>query len=329
MPKITKKAKVKEVEKLDEAKQSPTVVYIADRDLLGKLASTDLVNISKSFNVKIDTKGERFTITSNEINDCRKAAIVLEKLFDAFDRNFDIQDSDIDELITSLLPKPLAGSKYRGLYKTWKGEEFSPRTENQELAIKMIKNKTISVLYGSSGSGKSFLANLLALKFLEDGRYDKIIIVRPLSTVGAGIGFLPGSELEKIQPYNSPVTEAFINILGDKNYEQYIKDKKIVFTPVSFTRGQNFSDAIIIIDEAQNLSKHEILTLLTRICQNTKVIITGDRSQSDIKSSKPEKSGLEWVVELLKDIDDVGMVKFGLQDIQRHKLVGEIIRAFE
>ena len=108
-----------------------------------------------------------------------------------------------------------------------------------------------------------------------------------------------------------------------------MKDRKIVFTPVSFTRGQNFSDAIIIIDEAQNLSKHEILTLLTRICQNTKVIITGDRSQSDIKYSKPEKSGLEWVVELLKDVDDVGMVKFGLQDIQRHKLVGEIIRAFE
>jgi len=329
MPKITKKAKVKEIEKVDEVKQPPIVIYVADRDLLGKLASSDLVNISKSFNVKIDTKGERFTITSNEINDCRKGAIVLEKLFDAFDRNFDIQDSDIDELISSLLPKPLAGSKYKGIYKNHKGEDFSPRTENQELAIKMIKNKTISVLYGHAGTGKSKLSVCMSLKMLDDGRYDKIIVVRPMITVGNAIGYLPGNLDEKYGVYVSPIAETFLEMLGERGYEQKLKENKILYTPVGFVRGGNFENAFIIIDEAQNLSKHEILTLLTRICHNTKVCITGDRSQSDIKSSKPEKSGLECVVELLKDVDDVGMVKFGLQDIQRHKLVGEIIRAFE
>ena len=141
------------------------------------------------------------------------------------------------------------------------------------------------------------------------------------------MGFLPGDIDEKYMPYASPITDALIDYIGEIELENMIRMKKIIFSPVALTRGANFQNAYVMIDEAQNMSKVEILTLLTRICYNTKIVATGDESQSDRKSS--EKSGLHWMTERMADMEDVGFVKMNKSDIQRHKMVGEIITAFE
>lgn len=331
MARPIKKEKIKDVSKTEEPK-IPSVFFVADRELLPKLYSEDLVKIKKAFNVSIDVKNERFTITSDNIDNCRKAVTILEKLFDWFDNDLDIQEEDIDQEIAELLPKPYKDSKYKGIFKTYKGEELSPRTKNQEEIVRNIKNKKITILSGKAGTGKTHISVMMALKFLDDNRYDKIIVIRPMVTVGANgnaLGFLPGSEAEKTSPYSQAITQLFVDMIGSFEFEKRVKEEKIVFTSLSLIRGCTFNNAIVILDEAQNTTKHEILTVLTRLNYSTKLIITGDESQKDINDKKSSESGLSCCVKLLKEIEGIGFVEMKIEDIQRDKIIGEIIRAFE
>jgi phosphate starvation-inducible PhoH-like protein len=210
--------------------------------------------------------------------------------------------------------------------------DISPRTENHDAIVQTIKTNTITVLHGCAGSGKSLFSLIMGLKYLKDNRFDKIILLRPFSTVGKSVGYLPGDLSEKYMPYASPLSSALVELIGEKEYENLVNTKKLCFEPISMTRGANFKNAYIIMDEAQNTTKTEILTLLTRICYNTKFVITGDTSQDDrvINRATPaEKSGLEYAIERLADNSEIGFVKMVKADIQRNKIVGDIIDAFE
>lgn len=304
-----------------------SVYYYADKDLLSKIYAEDITRIKKAFQVRIDLDDDKFTITSPCLEHCRKSAIVLERMFNIIDQFDSITEEELTGLISALNYRPLEGTKYRNIYTTPLGDNISPRTENQELLIKGIRNNVITVVHGCAGTGKSKLSLVMGLKYLEENRYDKIIIVRPMVTVGASLGFLPGGIAQKYGPFTSPLFEALSDMIGEREVEAKVKAKKIEFAPVGFTRGANFQNAYIIIDEAQNLSKVEILTLLTRVGYNTKIVVTGDESQTDRRSS--ERSGLEYCVERLKDIEDVGFVKMTIKDVQRHRIVSEIIQGFE
>jgi len=304
-----------------------SVYYFADEENLKGLYIEDITRIKKSFQVRIDISDNKFTIQSPNLDNCRKAAIVLEKMFNTIDKFGEITDEELETYISSLHFVPLNGTKYKNIYTTVNGENISPRTDNQELLVKNIKNNVITVVHGCAGTGKSKLSIVMGLKYLDENRFDKIIIVRPMITVGAALGFLPGGINQKYGPYTGPIHEALVDMIGEKELEAKIRAKKIEFAPVGFTRGANFQNSYIIIDEAQNLTKVEALTLLTRIGYNTKIVITGDESQSDRRSS--ERSGLDYCVERLSDLDGIGFVKMLKKDIQRHKLVNDIINGFE
>ena len=304
-----------------------SVYYFAEKDLLADLRIEDITRIKKSFQVRIDIDDDKFTITSTNIENCRKAVIVLEKMFNTIDEFGDVTEEEMKSFIAALTSKPFEGTKYKHVYTTVDGDNISPRTENQESLIRNIRKNVITVVHGCAGTGKSKLSIVMGLRYLEENRFDKIIIVRPMITVGASLGFLPGGIAQKYGPYTSPLHEALVEMLGEKDVESKIRSKKIEFAPVGFTRGANFQNAYIIIDEAQNLSKVETLTLLTRIGYNTKIVITGDESQTDRKSH--DKTGLEYCVERLKDVDGIGFVKMTSKDVQRHRLVSEIIDGFE
>lgn len=304
-----------------------SVYYFAEKELLVDLRIEDITRIKKSFQVRIDIDDDKFTVTSTNIENCRKAVIVLEKMFNTIDEFGDVTEEEMKSFIAALTFKPFDGTKYKHIYTTPEGDNISPRTENQESLIRNIRKNVITVVHGCAGTGKSKLSLVMGIKYLEENRFDKIIIVRPMITVGASLGFLPGGIAQKYGPFTSPLHEALVEMLGEKDVESKIRSKKIEFAPVGFTRGANFQNAYIIIDEAQNLSKVETLTLLTRIGYNTKIVITGDESQTDRKSS--DKTGLEYCVERLKDVDGIGFVKMNSKDVQRHRLVSEIIDGFE
>jgi phosphate starvation-inducible PhoH-like protein len=323
------KTKIKTAPKKEELDKISSVTFVGDSELVAEILPEDLTKIRKAFGVSIENKSDKFYISSDNIENCRKAASVLEKLFDLLDSEIAFEDEDVDRLILELLPKPFPGTKYKGFFTTFDGKEISPRTLNQEKIIHTIKNKTISVIHNYAGTGKTKLALIAALKFIFDGRYDKLIVVRSTQTVGKEMGFLPGNLDEKFGAYVSPIVDTLHELLGEKKFEEMVASKKIVFSPIAFFRGVNIENSIMMIDEAQNTTKHEILTLLTRLGTLSKIIITGDSNQNDFKDTKIEKTGLDCVIEYLSDLEDVGFVEMKLEDIQRNKLVGQIISAFE
>lgn len=307
------------------------VRYIANPDLVEQITSTDLMKIKKSFGVALNVRGNLFDI-SGDISDCRKAASILEKIFDWIDCELDIQDDDIDCLISEYLPKPYDKTKYKSFYTTHDGKEISPRTKNQERLLHHINNKQITIAHGCAGTGKTALSIASALKFLEHNRFKKLVVLRPSVTVngnGNGLGFLPGDVDEKTFPYNSAIIQIFLDYLGEDKYNSFVREKKIVFESIALIRGATFDDSVVLIDESQNFTRHEIFTILTRIgATSCKVIISGDSSQSDVKNKK-EKNGLEVCVEKLKEMDFVGIAKMEDVDIQRSKIVVDIVNAFE
>lgn len=282
--------------------------------------------LENDFRVKIETK-TNVAFISGEIKNSRKVACILEKIHDWVDNEYEVAIDDVQELIEEYNEVSTFDTKYKYLFTTFDGKPISPRTKNQELIVDTILNKQISVIGGVAGGGKTFFSILMGLKFIEDGRFDNMIICRPLVSVGGkdDIGFLPGELDQKIFPYNSVIYNCLDLILGEATVQAYIKEKKIIFSPISFMRGSTLN-SYIVLDETQNISLLELKTLMTRLGLTSKLVCTGDISQKDIKSNT---NSLEFLEQKLKGMDYIGFVKMVKADIQRNKIVGDIIDAFE
>lgn len=324
------KKEKKVIQKTEEIK-IPTVFFYIDSKISKLIFEPDLDKIQNSFNVEIvEEKGRqsKYTITSNDIRNCRKACSVLEKIAGLLDRNIEPTDADIDEFISDLSPKPFKETKYKGFFRTYKNEDISPRTENQEKILDCIKNNSISIISGKPGTGKTKLSCAFALNLLNNNRFESFRIIRSITQVSKDYGFVPGSKEEKLQDFYGPIYSILSDLISDVELEQKIKDKKILFEPVNFIRGCTFEDEIVLIDETQNFTKKEVETICSRFSPTSVLIFVGDNSQVDIKTNK-ELNGLDFMIERLQDIDGIGFVKMQECDIQRNKLIGEIIRAFE
>lgn len=310
-----------------------TVLFNLNNDILQYITRNHMKLIERHYvGSSISYDDGKLKITARNVDTARAIAIIIEALVRQIDKlRLDVVDEDVLDLIEEGIQRPYEDSEFGTIYVDWKGNKVFPRTENQEAIVRAIQNNTITIAHGCAGTGKSKLALVCGLNYLNNNRFDRIIIVRPLVTVGADIGYLPGSLDEKYGPFTGPLSEALIDLVGDKTFDEMVKSKRILFTPTTFTRGANFRDAYVIIDEAQNLSKIELLTLLTRVTGNTKIVITGDESQSDRKKDKHSDSGLAHCVKVFKEdpSEEVELVKMTESDIQRHRLVGEIIKRFE
>lgn len=277
-------------------------------------------------------------ITGHSLEAIRGVAYILESIYCSYKKLKNIENDDLvfdelDDLINEVI-KEIGERNYvqdpNAIIQSIKGAYISPRTENQEKFVDSMRSNVITVCRGVAGTGKSALAVAVAISYLTENRFDKLLLVRPLTTVGGkDVGFLPGTLDEKYSPYASPLIQTIVDLIGENKYNEFVKSKKIILTPTSFVRGDNFKDAVVIIDEAQNLSEGEIYTLLTRICHNSKVIITGDESQDDRKDRNKNTSGLSIICDKLQEIDKVGIVTMEIKDIQRHGIVKEIIEAFD
>lgn len=207
------------------------------------------------------------------------------------------------------------------------GKPISPRNTNQALLVKAFRENDLTFALGPAGTGKTYIAIALAVKALKNREVRKIILSRPAVEAGEKLGFLPGDMKDKIDPYLQPLYDALEDMIPAVKLKEYMETNVIQIAPLAFMRGRTLNDAVIVLDEAQNTTVHQIKMFLTRLGMNAKMIITGDATQIDLPRSV--QSGLIQALHVLKNVPGIGRIEFGKKDIVRHSLVQRIVEAYE
>ena len=207
------------------------------------------------------------------------------------------------------------------------GKPITARTENQQLLVKAFENNDLVFATGPAGSGKTFVAIALAVKALKNKEVRKIILSRPAVEAGEKLGFLPGEMKDKLDPYLQPLYDALQDMIPAAKLKEYMENNVIQIAPLAFMRGRTLNNAVIILDEAQNTTTHQIKMFLTRLGMNAKMIVTGDVTQIDLPPSTT--SGLIQAMQILKGVNGIGKIEFTKKDIVRHKLVQRIVEAYD
>ena len=207
------------------------------------------------------------------------------------------------------------------------GKSIMARTANQQKLVKDFETNDLLFAIGPAGSGKTYTAIALAVKSLKNREVKKIILSRPAVEAGEKLGFLPGDMKEKIDPYLQPLYDALQDMITPLKLKEYLENGTIQIAPLAFMRGRTLSDAVVILDEAQNSTTMQIKMFLTRMGLNAKMIVTGDMTQIDLPYA--QKSGLIDALEVLKNVKGIAKVEFDVKDIVRHKLVQRIVEAYE
>lgn len=210
---------------------------------------------------------------------------------------------------------------------TAKGRPIKAKTLGQKKYVEAIGNNTVTIGFGPAGTGKTYLAVAMAVAAFREKRVNRIVLTRPAVEAGEKLGFLPGDLEQKVHPYLRPLYDALFDMLGAENFQKCQERGSIEVAPLAYMRGRTLDDSFIILDEAQNTTSEQMKMFLTRLGFNSKAVVTGDVTQIDLPSGK--KSGLREVVSVLKNIDDIAIVKLTDRDVVRHRLVQEIIRAYE
>ena len=207
------------------------------------------------------------------------------------------------------------------------GRPIKSRSENQQQLIEAYEKNDMIFAVGPAGTGKTYLSIALAVKALKEKTIKKIILSRPAVEAGEKLGFLPGDMKDKIDPYLQPLYDALEDMIPAVKLQDMMEKHIIQIAPLAFMRGRTLSDAVVILDEAQNTTSQQIRMFLTRMGMNTKMIITGDLTQIDLP--REQRSGLKEALKILEGVEGIGVVKLGQKDIVRHKLVTRIVNAYD
>lgn len=207
------------------------------------------------------------------------------------------------------------------------GKPISARTPNQQRLVDAFRSNDLTFAMGPAGTGKTYIAIALAVKALKNKEARRIILSRPAVEAGEKLGFLPGDMKDKIDPYLQPLYDALEDMIPAVKLKEYMETGVIQIAPLAFMRGRTLNDAIIVLDEAQNTTTHQIKMFLTRLGMNAKMIVTGDATQIDLPRST--QSGLVQALKILRGVEGIGRVEFSKKDIVRHALVQRIVEAYE
>ena len=289
--------------------------------------------VEKAFGVKIQNRsaesGDAILISGEEEN-AALAAKVIEYLKGVATINETIEEQSVRYVIDMV-----KGGEADSLESldgdcvciTQRGKPIKAKTVGQKQYIKAIEKNTIVLGVGPAGTGKTFLAVAMAVKALRNKQVSRIILTRPAIEAGEKLGFLPGDLQSKIDPYLRPLYDALYEMLGSENYARQVEKGVIEIAPLAYMRGRTLDDSFIILDEAQNATPEQMKMFLTRLGFNSKVVVTGDLTQTDLPHG--QKSGLAAAVKILDGIDDIYIHRFTERDVVRHKLVQKIILAYE
>ena len=210
---------------------------------------------------------------------------------------------------------------------TAKGRPLKPKTLGQKKYVESIRTNTVTLGIGPAGTGKTYLAVAMAVQAFKAHEINRIILTRPAVEAGEKLGFLPGDLQTKVDPYLRPLYDALFDMLGAETFQKYQEKGNIEVAPLAYMRGRTLDDSFIILDEAQNTTPEQMKMFLTRLGFNSKAVITGDITQIDLPDSK--KSGLIEAQRVLREVEDIAIVTFTEKDVVRHKIVQDIIKAYE
>ena len=292
----------------------------------------NLALIERRLGVVAEQRGNHVTIAGSR-DACVQARHVLEGLYDELKRGHDLATGDVEGAIRlaiaqgSLFDFDPAASRGRFEEIGLRKRPVRARTPGQDAYIRALRRNTLVFGIGPAGTGKTWLAVAHAIAQFERKEVDRIILSRPAVEAGERLGFLPGDMREKVDPYLRPIYDALFDLMDTRIVERALQTNEIEIAPLAFMRGRTLSNAVVILDEAQNTSSVQMKMFLTRLGENSRMIVTGDPSQVDLPAG--QTSGLAEAVRLLADVDGIGCVAFTHEDVIRHDLVAKIVAAYD
>jgi len=289
----------------------------------------NIKSIEKEFKVKLTLRGEHLKLSGTAANIKKAGELIDYLLMGLRSGNREIGSTDLNYLITNLKKSSNLeqfGKLDSGL-RSFGGKQIGPRTTGQRQYVEAIAKHDIVFGIGPAGTGKTYLAMVCAVEALKKQEVRRIILTRPAIEAGESLGFLPGDMQAKISPYLRPLYDALYDMMDAERIEKYIETGIIEVAPLAYMRGRTLNDAFIILDEAQNCTAEQMKMFLTRLGFDSKAVITGDLTQSDLPQGKP--IGLLQAQEVLNSIEGIKFIYFSGSDVVRHSLVQRIIKAYE
>lgn len=274
--------------------------------------------------IKIMARGNTIKATGDEVSlaDFDEKIVLLEKHATEFN---DLNETVITDIVKGKLKEEVKPNNL--ILHGLNGKPITARTANQEQLLADFDKNDLMFATGPAGSGKTYTAIALAVRALKNKQVRKIILSRPAVEAGEKLGFLPGDMKDKIDPYLQPLYDALEDMIPPFKLREYLETHVIQIAPLAFMRGRTLSDAVIILDEAQNTTPQQIKMFLTRLGFNSKMIVTGDMTQIDLPAS--QQSGLIHAMRVLKNVKGISFIEFNKKDIIRHKLVSRIVEAYD
>ncbi len=304
-----------------------------DQTILFGFGEKFLKRISADFSARIVARGSHI-ILKGDAEELQKLEKIFTELILLYNRNKEIRESDIEAILA------VAGNKnhrkaaerneFANRFETilyTKDAAVKPKTEGQARYFEIVKENDLTFVIGPAGTGKTYLAVAMAVAHLRDRQVSRIVLARPAVEAGESLGYLPGDLLEKVDPYLRPLYDALGDMLPAEKLQRYLETRIIEVVPLAYMRGRTLNNAFVILDEAQNTTPNQMKMFLTRLGINSKAIVTGDITQIDLPPNIP--SGLVQAQEILCDIPGVAFVYLQEKDVVRHRLVREIIKAYE
>ncbi|MBR4726518.1 MAG: PhoH family protein [Clostridia bacterium] len=285
--------------------------------------------IEQAFSVSVISRGSELKVTG-EAENVQKGVRAINGLLTLINRGESLSEQNV-RYVLSLVNEgnddKIANMAADCICITAKGKPVKPKTLGQKKYIETIRKNTITIGVGPAGTGKTYLAVAMAVTAFRAKEINRIVLTRPAVEAGEKLGFLPGDLQSKVDPYLRPLYDALFDMLGAENFQKHQERGDIEVAPLAYMRGRTLDDSFIILDEAQNSTAEQMKMFLTRLGFNSKMVVTGDITQIDLPDGK--RSGLKDAMRLLKNIEGIGTVRFNEKDVVRHRLVQDIIKAYE
>lgn len=295
-------------------------------DFLG-VGNKNMELLKRKFpNSKVITRGDEIKLKGST-RDLIKLSEVINNLISHYHANGKIEEEHVETYLAQEESHHLSDSAITPLVFGTKGNAIKPKTVNQKKLIDLVYANDLVFALGPAGTGKTYISVALAVRALKNKEVKKIIITRPAVEAGESLGFLPGDLKDKVDPYLRPIYDALDDMIPKEKLKYYMEHGVIEIAPLAYMRGRTLHKAFILLDEAQNTTPMQIKMFLTRMGPESKAIITGDTSQVDLP--KNQASGLVDSISILKGIKGIGVIKLEGKDVVRHKLVKDIIEAYE
>ena len=297
-------------------------------DVAAELATVGdgvLDNLRDRLRCTIRLRGNQLTLEGDE-KSVVEARAVVDELVELVEGGHEIGPSTVDAVLGALDQVEDVRQVFEDVVWRHRGKKIAPKTVNQKRYVDAIRDSTVTFAIGPAGTGKTYLAMALAVAALADKQVGRIILTRPAVEAGERLGFLPGTLLEKVDPYLRPLFDALYDMLDADRLASYMEKGIVEVAPLAFMRGRTLNDSFVILDEAQNTSPEQMQMFLTRLGFGSKMVVTGDVTQIDLP--REQASGLIQVQHILGPVDGVAFVQFGHEDVVRHKLVQRIVEAY-